>query len=71
MIRLVGGFFLVLGSAGGMELTSLSPMGALLFASIGFCSFLWALFDGTVDRMAKQAELEQIREQRGNRWLYR
>ena len=54
-----------------MELTSLSPMGALLVASIGFGIFLWALFDGTVDRMAKQAELEQIREQRGNRWLYR
>tara|TARA_Y100001963_G_scaffold143925_1_gene215407 strand:- start:331 stop:546 length:216 start_codon:yes stop_codon:yes gene_type:complete len=71
MIRLVGGFFLVLGSAGGMELTSLSPMGALIFASIGFGIFLWALFDGTVDRMAKQAELEQLKEQRGNRWLYR
>ena len=36
MIRIVGGFFLVIGSAGGMELTSLSPMGAFIFASFGF-----------------------------------
>ena len=71
MIRIVVGFFLVIGSAGGMELTSLSPMGALLFASIGMGTFLWALFDGTIDRMSKQAELEQLQEQRGNRWLYR
>ena len=35
MIRIVFGFFLVIGSAGGMELTSLSPMGALFFASVG------------------------------------
>ena len=71
MIRIAIGFFLVIGSAGGMELTSLSPMGALLFASIGMGTFLWALFDGTIDRMSKQAELEQLQEQRGNRWLYR
>ena len=71
MIRLVGGFFLVLGSAGGMELTSLSPMGALIFASIGFSIFLWALFDGTIERMKQQVIREQLQEQRGNRWLYR
>ena len=71
MVRIVVGFFLVIGSAGGMELTSLSPMGALLFASIGFGIFLWSFFDGTIDRLANQAKLEQIREQRGNRWLYR
>ena len=71
MIRIVVGFFLVIGSAGGMEMTSLSPMGALLFASIGFGIFLWSLFDGTIDRLKKQAIDEQLQEQRGNRWLYR
>tara|TARA_B100000519_G_C14049673_1_gene346777 strand:- start:350 stop:565 length:216 start_codon:yes stop_codon:yes gene_type:complete len=71
MIRIVVGFFLVIGSAGGMEMTSLSPMGALLFASIGFGIFLWSLFDGTIDRLKKQAIAEQLQEQRGNRWLYR
>ncbi len=71
MIRIVVGFFLVIGSAGGMEMTSLSPMGALLFASIGFGIFLWSLFDGTIDRLKRQAIQESIREQRQNRWLYR
>lgn len=71
MIRIVVGFFLVIGSAGGMELTSLSPMGALIFASIGFSIFLWALFDGTIERMKQQVIREQLQEQRGNRWLYR
>ena len=46
-------------------------MGALLFASIGFGIFLWSLFDGTIDRLKKQAIAEQLQEQRGNRWLYR
>ena len=49
MIRIVFGFFLVIGSAGGMELTTLSPMGALFFASFGFGIFLWAYFDGTIN----------------------
>tara|TARA_Y100000401_G_C8325783_1_gene228149 strand:- start:1401 stop:1616 length:216 start_codon:yes stop_codon:yes gene_type:complete len=71
MIRIVVGFFLVIGSAGGMEMTSLSPMGALLFASIGFGIFLWSLFDGTIDRLKRQAIQESIQEQRQNRWLYR
>ena len=71
MIRIVFGFFLVIGSAGGMEMTSLSPMGALIFALIGMTSLIWALKDGTIDRMAEQAKQEQLQEQRGKRWLYR
>tara|TARA_Y100000593_G_C4313942_1_gene339829 strand:+ start:2043 stop:2258 length:216 start_codon:yes stop_codon:yes gene_type:complete len=71
MIRTVFGFFLVIGSCGGMEMTSLSPMGALLFGSIGFSIFLWAFFDGTIERMKQQVIKEQLQEQRGNRWLYR
>ena len=71
MIRVAIGFFLVIGSAGGMEMTSLSPMGALLFASIGMGIFLWALFDGTINRISEKAKQEQLQEQRGNRWLYR
>ena len=54
-----------------MEMTSLSPMGALIFALIGMTSLIWALKDGTIDRMAEQAKQEQLQEQRGNRWLYR
>tara|TARA_R100000008_G_C3578613_1_gene166880 strand:+ start:1063 stop:1278 length:216 start_codon:yes stop_codon:yes gene_type:complete len=71
MIRIVGGFFLVIGSAGGMELTSLSPMGAFIFASFGFGIFLWAYFDGTIERLKQKAIKEAIEEQRSNRWLYR
>ena len=71
MIRIVFGFFLVIGSAGGMELTTLSPMGALFFASFGFGIFLWAFFDGTINRLKQQAIQEQIEKQRSNRWLYR
>ena len=71
MIRIVGGFFMVIGSAGGMEMTSLSPMGALIFGSIGFSIFLWAYFDGTINRLKKQVIQEQLEEQRGNKWLYR
>ena len=71
MFRTVFGFFLVIGSAGGMELTTLSPMGALFFASVGFGIFLWAFFDGTINRLKQQAIQEQIVEQRKNRWLYR
>ena len=54
-----------------MEMTSLSPMGALIFASIGMGIFLWALFDGTINRISEKAKQEQLQEQRGNRWLYR
>ncbi len=71
MIRIVGGFFLVIGSAGGMELTSLSPMGAFIFASFGFSIFLWAYFDGTIERLKQKAIKEALEEQRSNRWLYR
>ena len=71
MIRIATGFFLVIGSAGGMELTSLSPMGALLFASIGFAIFMWALLDGTISRHEKKAKEEMVKEIRANRWLYR
>ena len=71
MIRIVVGFFIVIGSAGGMELSSLSPMGALLFCLFGFSIFLWALLDGTIERMKQQVIKEQLQEQRGNRWLYR
>ena len=71
MIRIVGGFFLVIGSAGGMELTSLSPMGAFIFDSFGFGIFLWAYFDGTIERLKQKAIKEAIEEQRSNRWLYR
>ena len=71
MIRIFVGFFLVIGSAGGMELSSLSPMGALFFASFGFAIFLWAFFDGTINRLKRQAIEEAIQEQKQNRWLYR
>ena len=71
MIRIVIGFFLVIGSAGGMEMTSLSPMGAFLFASIGFAIFMWALLDGTIARLDRQAKEEMAKEIRGNRWLHR
>jgi hypothetical protein len=71
MIRIVGGFLIVIGSAGGMEMTSLSPMGALIFGSIGFGIFLWGVADGTVKRLEKQAIEEMVDDKRSNKWLYR
>ena len=50
MIRLVFGFLLLLGSVGGMEFGSLSPIGAFIFGSTGLAIFAWPVLDKTVYR---------------------
>ena len=50
MLRLVFGFLLLFGSVGGMEMGSLSPIGAFIFGSIGLVIFAWPVLDKTVYR---------------------
>ena len=52
MIRLITGGFLVLGSVGGMEMGSMGPGIAIMFAVHGLMAIWWALLDGTIHRLA-------------------
>ncbi|SVD88076.1 uncharacterized protein METZ01_LOCUS440930 [marine metagenome] len=50
MIRLVFGFLLLLGSVGGMEMSSLSPMAAFILGIIALFFFGWPVMDGSIHR---------------------
>jgi len=52
MMRLVTGFLVMLGSVGGMEMASLSPIAAFFLGIIGLQLFVSPVIDGTVQRLA-------------------
>lgn len=54
MFRLALGFFITVGACGGMELTTLSPMGAFLSALAGVGLLIWTIADGTVSRLQRR-----------------